>query len=290
MGKTTCAVSVSIYLSINSRTLLVSTDPAHSVSDSLGQAIGDNVKEVKGINNLSAIEMNADKVLLEFKIKYNDKIRKILNTSTNLDKEDINMVFDLAIPGMNELMGLKTIIDFIEEGKYDKYVVDTAPTGHALQLLTGHEMLDDWIKVMAKLRWKYRYIIERFSGGYKQDDGDDFLISMKKTVEKLKSLLKDSQRCEFIPVTIPEDMSIAETERLITRLALHGIKVRQLVINNVLEVSNCEFFMEKMKKQQENIKNIRNKFSDLLITIIPLQRHEVKDMENLKSFKEILCP
>jgi len=290
VGKTTCAVSVSIYLSINSRTLLVSTDPAHSVSDSLGQAIGDNVKEVKGINNLSAIEMNADKVLLEFKIKYNDKIRKILNTSTNLDKEDINMVFDLAIPGMNELMGLKTIIDFIEEGKYDKYVVDTAPTGHALQLLTGHEMLDDWIKVMAKLRWKYRYIIERFSGGYKQDDGDDFLISMKKTVEKLKSLLKDSQRCEFIPVTIPEDMSIAETERLITRLALHGIKVRQLVINNVLEVSNCEFFMEKMKKQQENIKNIRNKFSDLLITIIPLQRHEVKDMENLKSFKEILCP
>jgi len=61
-------------------------------------------------------------------------------------------------------MGLKTITDLIEEGRFDKFIVDTAPTGHALRLLTLPDMLDDWIKVMAKMRWKYRYVVTTFGG------------------------------------------------------------------------------------------------------------------------------
>ena len=69
-------------------------------------------------------------------------------------------------------MGFKTIVDLIEEGKFDKYIVDTAPTGHALRLLTLPELLDDWIKVMAKMRWKYRYMVTSFAGKYKPDSAD----------------------------------------------------------------------------------------------------------------------
>ena len=77
-------------------------------------------------------------------------------------------------------MGFKTIVDLIEEGKFDKYVVDTAPTGHALRLLTLPELLDDWIKVMAKMRWKYRYMVASFAGKYRTDSADDFLIKHEK--------------------------------------------------------------------------------------------------------------
>ncbi|MBI5182924.1 MAG: ArsA family ATPase [Nitrospinae bacterium] len=289
VGKTTCASSTALYcLSLDFKTLIFSTDPAHSLSDSLGQKIGDEIKEVQGIKNLSALEINSKKAFSRFKIQYEDQIRKILDTSTYLDQEDINSIFALPIPGIDEIMGFKTMVDLIEEARFDKFIGDTAPTGHALRLLTLPELLDDWIKVMAKLRWKYRYMVERFSGGYKPDEGDDFLLSMKRSVKRIEGLLRDDQRCEFIVVTVPEDMAILETERLIETLGRYGIKVRQLVVNNVLESNGCPFCRERRKEQERYIDRIRTRFSNLRLTITFLQPREVKGVEALNNFKDIL--
>ncbi|MFH1691782.1 MAG: ArsA family ATPase [Candidatus Omnitrophota bacterium] len=304
VGKTTCASSTSLYLSSQGfKTLLISTDPAHSLSDSLGQEIGSDIKEVKGVQNLSALEINAEKSLSKFKIKYETQIKKILDTSTYLDQEDIDSIFSLPIPGIDEVMGFKTIVDLIEQARFEKYIVDTAPTGHALRLLTLPELLDEWIKALAKMRWKYRYMVESFSGKYNLDEGDDFLVEMKKTVKKIEGLLKDQNKCEFIAVTIPEDMAILETERLINNLNKYGIKVRQLAVNNVLGPGagnahslgleflpagqagrDCEFCRERSKAQEEYIEQIRRKFSCLKTTIIPLRPREVKGIEPLNKF------
>ncbi|HAZ09889.1 MAG TPA: ATPase, partial [Candidatus Omnitrophica bacterium] len=196
--------------------------------------------------------------------------------------------FDLPIPGIDEVMGFKTIVDLIEEGKFDKYIVDTAPTGHALRLLTLPELLDDWIKVMAKMRWKYRYMVETFSGKYNPDEGDDFLVEMKKTVNRIEGLLRNGKASEFIAVTISEDMAILETERLVKNLNKYGLKVKQLVVNNVLELRDCEFCRERSNAQEEYIKQIKRKFSYLKTTIIPLQPREVKGTRALNNFKEFL--
>ena len=288
VGKTTFASSTGLYLSKDFKTLLISTDPAHSLADSLGQEIGGEIKEVKGVKNLSALEISAEKALSRFKMRYESQIKKILNTSTYLDQEDIDSIFALSIPGIDEVMGFKMIVDLIEEGKFDKYIVDTAPTGHALRLLTLPELLDDWIKVMAKMRWKYRYMVTTFRGRYKPDEGDDFLVEMKKTVKRIGGLLRDSQRCEFIAVTIPEDMAILETERLIKRLDQYGMKVRQLIINNVFPECTCHFCQARREGQDKYIREIRDKFSDLKTMIIPLQPQEVKGIGSLENFKEVL--
>ena len=190
--------------------------------------------------------------------------------------------------GIDEVMGFKTIVDLIEEGKFDKYVVDTAPTGHALRLLTLPELLDDWIKVMAKMRWKYRYMVASFAGKYRTDSADDFLISMKKVVKNIEGLLKDQSRCEFIVVAIPEDMAIKETERLIKSLNQYRMKVKQLIINNVVESSDCNFCKERRKMQEKHIKEIRSKFSYLKTTIMPLQSSEIDGIKGLEKFKEVL--
>ena len=289
VGKTTCASSAGLYLAKEGfKTLVISTDPAHSLSDSLGQKIGDQIKGVEGVKNLSVLEVNAQIALSQFKVKYEAQIKKIFDTSTYLDQEDIDSIFALPIPGIDEVMGFKTIVDLIEEAKFDKYIVDTAPTGHALRLLTLPELLDEWIKVLAKMRWKYRYMVESFSGKYNPDEGDDFLVEMKKTVKKIEGLLKDQNKCEFIAVTIPEDMAILETERLINNLNKYGIKVRQLAVNNVLELRDCEFCRERSKAQEEYVKQIRRKFSNLKTTIIPLQPCEVKGIEALDKFTKRL--
>ena len=289
VGKTTCASSTGLYLANNNKnTLLISTDPAHSLSDSLGKEIGDEIKQIEGVDKLSAIEISAEKALSRFKIEYDDELRRLFDTSTYLDREDIDSILALPIPGIDEVMGFKTIVDFIEEGKFDKYIVDTAPTGHALRLLTLPELLDDWIKVMAKMRWKYRYMVTSFAGKYKPDSADDFLMSMKKTVKKIEGLLRDQSRCEFIIVTIPEDMAIKETERMIKSLDQYGMKVRQLIINNVFPECTCHFCQARREGQDKYIREIRDKFSDLKTITIPLQPQEVKGIGSLENFKKVL--
>jgi arsenite-transporting ATPase len=288
VGKTTCACAAGLYLAEAFRTLLFSTDPAHSLADSLGQKLGDQPKEVNGIKNLSVFEVNAENALSKFKTEHKDQIRKILETGTNLDPEDIDSVFALPIPGIDEVMGFKTMIDLMDEAGFDKYIVDTAPTGHALRLLASPRLLDDWVKVMAKMRWKYRYMVETFAGRYSGDEGDDFLLAMKKTIKKIEDLLRDRTKCEFIPVTIPEDMAILETARLIISLSKYGITVRQLLINNVLESDGCQFCREKRKEQDRYISQIREEFDGLKTTIIPSRPHEVKGLPALDDFKNYL--
>lgn len=288
VGKTTCAASTGLYLARNFKTLLFSTDPAHSIADSLGLEIGDEIKEV-GIRNLSALEISAEKALSKFKMDYKDEIKKILNTSTYLDQDDIDSVFALPIPGMDEVMGFKTIVDLIEDAKFDKYIVDTAPTGHALRLLTLPHLLDDWIKVMAKMRWKYRYMVTTFAGKYNPDEGDDFLLNMKKTVKRIESLLKDQNRCEFIAVTIPESMAILETERMVETLGKYGINVKQLVVNNAQESGDCRFCRERGREQEKYIGQVRRRFTNMKITIAPLKSKEIKGIDALGDFALRLC-
>lgn len=289
VGKTTCAASTGLYLSKTFKTLIISTDPAHSLSDSLGQKIGNNIEDIKGVENLSAIEISAKKAFSAFKLRYEKEIKKIIDTTTYLDPEDVESVFALSIPGIDEVMGLKTITDLIEEGRFDKLIVDTAPTGHALRLLTLPDMLDDWIKVMAKMRWKYRYVATTFGGKYKPDEGDDFLIEMKKTVTRIHSLFKDAKRCEFIVVTIPEDMAVQETERMICDLNAYGIKVKQLVINNVVpENDHCAFCKEKRNGQEKYIEYLRKITGDIQPTVTKLSPREVKGIDALSNFVELL--
>ena len=100
VGKTTCASSAGLYLANhNQKALLISTDPAHSLSDSLGTKIGDEIKQIEGIHPLSAIEVSAEKALSDFKMEYEDELRRLLDTSTYLDREDIDSILGLLSRG-----------------------------------------------------------------------------------------------------------------------------------------------------------------------------------------------
>ncbi len=288
VGKTSCAVATALALSESFKTLLISTDPAHSVSDCLGQQIGYHVVKVDGTTSLSAIEIIAEEALSAFKVAHQSELEKLLATSTNLDNADINELLSLSIPGIDEIMSFKAIIDFIEEGQYEKYVVDTAPTGHALRLISSPRMLDAWIKVAAKMRWKYRYLITSFAGSYKQDEVDTFLLSLKKTVKRIENLLQDKAKCNFIPVCIPEAMAISETTRLLADLEDFNIKARQIIINHVMVSEDCSFCMRRKAGQAKYLQQINEIFSELNTVEIPEFAEEIQGLESLKELKYFL--
>jgi len=288
VGKTSCAIATALALAEKHQTLLISTDPAHSVSDCLEQQIGFKVVKVEGIPQLSAIEVVADEALSGFKTEHLGEFKKLLSTSTNLDDEDIDEMLTLSIPGIDEIMSFKTIIDFIEEGHYDKYVVDTAPTGHALRLISSPKLLDEWIKVAARMRWKYRYMVTSFSGTYKVDEVDEFLLSLKKTVKRIENLLRDRSRCEFIPVCIPEAMAIMETNRLLCDLGKSEIIAQQIIVNNVMVSDDCDFCKRRKAGQLPYLKLIGETFSSFNKVEVPVFPEEIKGITALQQLKSFL--
>lgn len=289
VGKTSCATATAIELSRKHRTLLISADPAHSVSDSLEQPIGYRLRKVNGVANLTAIEIAADEAFSTFKQKHETELKKLFDTSTKLDHEDIDQLMSLSIPGIDEVMSFKTIIDFIEEGEFEKYVVDTAPTGHVLRLLASPKLLDEWIKVAAQMRWKYRYLITSFSGNYKPDDTDTMLLNLKKTVKRIEALLSDETSCEFIPVSIPELMAVKETGRLLADLDKYQVTSRQLVVNRVMESGSCDFCNRRKMAQQKYLDQLYEMYGKQYnITRVPVFPEEVKGIETLNTLRSIL--
>lgn len=288
VGKTSCATAAAIELSKKYKTLIISTDPAHSISDCLGQKIGNGIHFVEGVENLAATEIVAEQAYDEFKKENEKELRNLLDTSTNLDFEDIDDIMRLTIPGIDEVMSFKMIIDYMEEGRFEKYIVDTAPTGHALRLISSPAMLDQWIKVAAKMRWKYRYILTSFAGAYKQDKTDALLINLKKTVKRIEGLLRDVTQCEFIPVCIPESMAVSETMRLIANLHESDMFVKQIIINNVMQSDGCSFCRERKTAQQKYLDQIATTYPGMNKVILPLFSTEVRGLEKLEQMRSSL--
>ncbi len=289
VGKTTSASAAALYLARQQyKTLLISTDPAHSLSDSFERSIGGCITEVQEVKRLSILEIDADKAFAKFRFEHEREIRKLFDTSTSLDEEDIESFMSMPIPGVDEVMGFKTIVEIIDEAKFDKYVVDTAPTGHALRLMTSPWLFDDWIKVMARLRWKYRYMVTRFAGEYRLDEADDFLFVMKKTVKRVQKLLQDRTQSEFIAVTIPEAMAIEETRRFLMQLKKLNVAVKQLVVNNVMESEGCDFCRQRKRSQSIYLSVLHKEFGNLELTMVPLQPTEVKGTRGLQVIMDHL--
>ena len=285
VGKTTCASSCAVKLAKDKKLkiLIFSTDPAHSLGDSLEQELSNEPQLVSGFKNFYALEIDAKKTWTDFKKEYGDDIKEILNEGTYLEDQEVAELFDLSIPGLDEVMGLKRIMDFMEEEKYDRYILDTAPTGHTLRLLALPDLLDSWIKYLAKLRWKYRYMVTRFSKKSGEDAIDKFLMDMKKTVKHVNELLTDPEKTEFVAITIPEALGVYETKRMIEDLDTMNIPVRHIVINNIVPKERGSAFLEARRKTQENyIKELKKSYKDYEFTEIEQEPEEIKGLKKLE--------
>lgn len=283
VGKTTMAAATALELAKENKVLIFTTDPAPSLADSFGQAIGSEPTPVTGTNNLFAMEIDAKKVLKEFKEEYGREILDILQQGTYLADEETEEMFRLDIPGLDEVMSLKKITDFMESSDYQRYIVDTAPTGHTLRLLTLPELLNNWIKFLASLRWRYHAMVKQFAGEKRIEKADDFLLQMKKTVNKVKELLQDSEKTEFIVVTIAEKMGVSETEDLIGSLEQMRIPSKHIIINNIFPKVESDFAKMRRKTQERYIQEIKEKFSNYSITEVVLQPSEIQGLDSLQK-------
>jgi arsenite-transporting ATPase len=251
VGKTTCATAAALRLAVESpeRTLLlVSTDPAHSVRDSLDDCVPPA--------NLQVLELDAQQCLSRFREQNGEMLREIAAAGTFLDDEDINQFLNLSLPGLDELMALFEIAACVENRQYDCIVVDTAPSGHTLRLLAMPELIRRWLNMLEVLLAKRRYMRRVFSRDTDPDRLDEFVSGWKSTLHGTEKLLHDAERTQFVPVTIAEPLSIAETAALLEELQGHKMAVSELVVNQLHLECDCANCLAARSAEQFQIKRL----------------------------------
>lgn len=310
VGKTTMAAAAALHLAQSYRNekkvLVISTDPAHSLGDSFGIELEDEVAEVRGqrsevsgqrpirnpqsaIRNLYARELDAVKLGNEFKQKNEPVIKKLADRGTYFDRQDIAEFFNLSLPGMDEVMAIIEIANILREGIYDILILDTAPTGHTVRMLSLPEQMLKWIEFMDLMQQKHRFMSVQFSGKkYVKDECDFFIDKLSSDIESVKELLSDRQTTRFVPVTIPELMSIYETRRLLSVLEKNNIPVTDIIVNRVADVHECAFCASKQEQQRQPLSEIENSFSQYSLIKVPLFPNEIRGVEELKALADYL--
>lgn len=285
VGKTTLSAVTALEAARQGKkVLLFSTDPAHSLSDSFDKKIAD--KPVTITKNLDALELDADALLEEYRNEHGALIEDIVSGGTYLKGEDLERFSKLSFPGLDEVMALKKIVDFIEEGNYDLYVFDTAPTGHTVRLLALPDIMDKWVQVLVEMHRKKSYIRKRFTGRSIEDEAERFLKQTKNDIRRVRNVLTDSSQTRFQVVTIPEAMGVYETQRLVSTLEKYGLSIGNVIVNRVVPETECRFCTSRRIEQRKYIKQLKELHYPL--ETVPLYKSEVRGLQLLNTFREIL--
>ena len=228
VGKTTCAAAAALALSRRARTLLVSTDPAHSLGDALSLRLSAAPRVVRG--RLFAAEMDADRALSRWLGARERAFREIASRGTYLDDEDIDSLFQLSLPGVDELVALIEL-ERLAAG-FEQVVVDTAPTGHTLRLLQMPETLGHLAKVLDDLQAKHRALAQSLRGTVRRDAEDAVIDELSARASALHALVRSSA-AEFHWVMLADQLSLLETRDGIGTLRAAGIRVAELIANRL---------------------------------------------------------
>lgn len=227
VGKTTCAAAFAFGLAQRrARTLLVSTDPAHSLGDALQTRLSSSARQVHG--RLFAAELDADRALSRWLSARERSLRAIASRGTYLDDEDIDALFRLSLPGVDELVALIEL-SRLSRG-FDEVVVDTAPAGHTLRLLQMPETLSRLSEVLFDLQAKHHAMAEALRGRVRQDAEDRLIAELHEEAARLHALLR-SPSVEFHWVLLPEELSLLEAQDGVRALREQGMTVAQVVAN-----------------------------------------------------------
>ena len=302
------------------KVLVVSTDPAHNLSDAFSQKFGRDPILVNGFDNLFCMEIDANADV--------DKIQAQMQAETAGEEGASvlgNIMADLtsSIPGIDEAMSFAELMKQVQTMDYDVIIFDTAPTGHTLRLLSFPTIMEKALSKVVELKNKFGGMISQmssmFGGGGRGPNGesieDSILGKLEETraiINKVNKMFQDPDTTTFVCVCIPEFLSIYETERLVQELSKFGIDTHNVVINQVLfpekdaEELNEWYEKEKPKLSKEAAeicgkmmarKKMQDKYigqcfdlygDDFHIILQPLLDHEVRGVERLREFSETL--
>lgn len=285
VGKTSLAAATAIATAESGkRTIVVSTDAAHSLGDSLNQELDNEPVEI--MENLWAQEISTLSNAEKSWGKVQDYLSALL-ISQNF--KDITVDDLIVFPGLEELFSLLEILNHYREGKYDVMIVDCAPTGETLRLLTFPEVLKWWLEKIfpvEKLLLKIARPISKplFGVPLPGDDTMDSIAELFQQLRDMQEILVNQEITSVRIVVNPEKMVIREAERSFMYLNLYGFNTDAVIVNRLLPAVDLGQYFEKWGEvQHTHLRYIKDQFSPVPVFTVPLFMDEVIGFEALKE-------
>jgi len=290
VGKTTVSSAFGLKCAREGmRTLLVSTDPAHSTSDVFDQQFDDDPAAVEGHDNLFAMELDPDEEvqrhMADIKSSMTDQVSPAI-------VNEIDRQIELAhrTPGAYEAALFDRFIDVMRNSEeYDRVVFDTSPTGGTLRLLALPEFLESWIERLRAKREESVDLFEKAAIGdqeARQKLADDPILRRLAERKEMFEFAGETLREEavFYLVLNPDELSIEETRRSVEELSEAGLSVGGLVVNKVAPEpepdetgTGATYLRERYQTEQDRLERIRTEFDEPLVSIIQQRVSEIKD-------------
>jgi arsenite/tail-anchored protein-transporting ATPase len=286
VGKTSLSAATAIRTArMGKRTLVVSTDSAHSLADALGQAIGADATPI--LPKLDAVEVDVNKELGS----HWGVIHQYLTRFMTFRGVAETVAEEMAIlPGMEELFSLLKVKSYADSGRYDVIVIDCAPTGDTVRMLGVPEILNFYFSRIFPFQRTVvrtvRPVAQRMTD--MPIPSDDVFGAVKALFEKMDGmgpLLQDPKKSSIRIVLNPEKMVINESQRLYTYLSLFGFPVDAVVANRVLpEEARSKYFDRWFSIQAGHLQTARAAFDPLPFFQAPLFDREMVGTEMLDEF------
>jgi arsenite/tail-anchored protein-transporting ATPase len=294
VGKTSVAAATGLRCAeLGYRTLVLSTDPAHSLADSFDMEMGHEPREVRP--NLWGAELDA---LMELEGNWGAVKRYITQVLQARGLEGVQAEELAILPGMDEIFGLVRMKRHYDEGIYDVLIIDSAPTGTALRLLSLPEVggwyMRRFYKPFQAVSVALRPLVEpifRPIAGFSLPNKEvmDAPYEFYEQIEALQQILMDNTKSSVRLVTNPEKMVLKESLRAHAYLSLYNVSTDLIIANRIIPAEVTDPFFKKWKENQETYrKEIHEDFHPLPVKEVPLYAEELCGLAALERLKETL--
>ena len=296
VGKTSVAAATGLRCAeLGYKTLVLSTDPAHSLADSFDIELSHEARLVRP--NLWGAELDA---LMELEGNWGAVKRYITQVLQARGLEGVQAEELAILPGMDEIFGLVRMKRHYDENEYDVLIIDSAPTGTALRLLSLPEVggwyMRRFYKPLQSMSVALRPLVEPIFkpiAGFSLPDKEvmDAPYEFYEQIEALEKVLTDNTQTSVRLVTNPEKMVIKESLRAHAYLSLYNVATDLVVANRIIPDQVTDPFFQRWKEsQQEYRQEIHENFHPLPVKEVPLYSEEMCGLEALERLKETLYP
>jgi arsenite-transporting ATPase len=291
VGKTTCASAIALKLAQEGRrVLIITSDPAPSLSDIFEKEIGDRETRIDDTLELYGLEVSSDIVLTRWKERFGPEIYEVVSSFASVDYDFVEYIG--TAPGIEEEYMLNFIMELVEGGSYDVVVWDTAPAGHTLRLLKLPQLFLSHMEAATKFYMNMYGYIEKVKGTMRLKESKKTLLQIiagwEALSERIVEFIRDGGSVKYLIVTIPEALGVKMTNRVIGELQQNRLAVENIVINNVVQEADCEFHRLRKTMQEHYIEELKQTYGDKTLTLLYLAAHEIKGMKRIAGVTKAL--